>query len=192
MNLRSLCVSLSFVLALGACSGSDPQATGGDTAAPAATTSAGGAATSAGADTAAAAETSAGSIHVTITGGAHAGTYDVAGTDGCSYNLAEKGAWGNQFSRDMEDPKQLSSVQMIVPDAQGAASGTDRFLVSVGFGPMLGGGTTYTVDTRGGAGGKGTVKVEDRTQTGTVTFDGTTADGVRLQGTIECGSVVRV
>ena len=51
-------------------------------------------------------------VHVVITGGAHAGTYD-GSTDrgGCSAGMTGKGSFGNQYSLPKEnDPKMLNSV----------------------------------------------------------------------------------
>ena len=189
MTVRYL-LPLAFVLSVSGC------AKNGNASADATTTGTA-AATTAAADVSDDADAGKGSIKVQITGGAHAGTYDIADTDGCSYGLTSKASWGNQFSRDSKDPRELSSVQLIVPDAKAASAGTDALLVMVAFGPMFGeGATSYTINTQNGAGGtdakgKGTVKVDDRGNSGTVNFDGTTADGVQLKGTIECAGVVR-
>ncbi len=186
MNLRLFPLSLAVALAVSACGGTGPADSG---AAPADAT-ASGAETSAGTDATDAATATEGRIQLTVTGGANAGSYDIGGTDGCSFNIAGKGAWGNQFSRDA-GATEVSSLQLIVPDATAAAAGTGTFLLTVGFGPQFGpGGTSYTVDSRNGK-GSGTVKVDDRDSSGTVTFDATTADGVQLKGSIECATVVR-
>ena len=137
-----------------------------------------------------------GKIHLEVSGGANAGTYDVEMKDaGCSYGLAGEKAWGNQYSIDTSDAKQLSSLQLIVPDAKAAASGTSNFQMTVQFGPLFGGGgASYDVNTRPDApqkGGSGTVTVQDQGSTGKVTFDAKTADGVGLKGTIDCQSVLR-
>lgn len=137
-----------------------------------------------------------GKIHLEVSGGANAGTYDVEMKDaGCSYGLAGEHAWGNQYSIDTTDPKQLSSLQLIVPDAKGAASGTSTFQMTVQFGPLFGsGGHSYDVNTRPDASkqqGSGTVTVQDQGSTGKVTFDAKSGDGVGLKGTIDCQSVVR-
>ena len=136
------------------------------------------------------------SVHLEVTGGANAGIYDEAVSDGgCSYGLAGKGAWGNQYSVDASDAKKFSSLQLVVPDAKSAASGTSTFHMTVGFGPLFGQGhVEYDVDTRSDAPskhGSGTVTVEDHGSTGKVTFDAKTADGVGLKGTIDCHSVMR-
>lgn len=172
----------SLVVALAACSNN------GETPADTASAAAGSASSAA-----ATADEGAGRIRVAITGGEHAGTYEVTGTDGCSHGLAGEDAWGNQFSRDSDNPRELTSVQLVVPETKAAAGGTDTFQLTVSFGPMLGEGRTdYTVNTRARPPrGSGTVMVDDRGQAGTVTFDATTEDGVKLQGTIECDSVMR-
>ena len=132
------------------------------------------------------------SVHLVITGGANAGTYD-ATTDrgGCSAGLTGKGSFGNQFSLPKEkDPKKFNSLQLIVPDAKAAAGGTHTFYVSVGFGPLINRSAEYKVDTAKNS-GSGTVTVADKGATATVTIDATTAAGVKLHATIDCKSVMR-
>lgn len=139
---------------------------------------------------------STGKIHLEVSGGANAGTYDVEMKDGgCSYGLAGDKAWGNQYSINTNDPKQFSSLQLVVPDAKAAASGTKEFQMTAQFGPLFGsGGHSYDVNTRSNTaskGGNGTVTVQDQGRTGEITFDAKTADGVGLKGTIDCASVMR-
>jgi hypothetical protein len=140
---------------------------------------------------------SKGTIHLEVTGGPNAGSYDVdmSGGGGCSYGLAGANAWGNQYSIDTEDTKAFSSLQLIVPDAKAAAGGTSTFQLTAQFGPLFGGnGASYDVNTRPDArakSGSGTVKVEDNGSTGRVTFDAKTDAGVQLKGTIDCKSVLR-
>lgn len=139
---------------------------------------------------------SKGKIHLEVTGGANAGTYDVEMKDaGCSYGLAGEHAWGNQYSIDTKDPKEFSSLQLVVPDTKAAASGTSTFQMTVQFGPLFGsGGHSYDVNTRPESslkGGSGTVTVQDQGKSGKVTFDAKTKDGVGLKGTIDCQDVVR-
>ena len=125
-------------------------------------------------------------VHVVISGGPNAGTYD-ASTDrgGCSAGLTGKGTWGNQFSLPKEhDPKKLNSVQLIVPDAKAAASGTHTFTLIIGFGPLMKRAAEYKSVS-------GTVTVHDKGSTAIVTFDAMTAAGVKLKGTIDCKSVIR-
>lgn len=131
-------------------------------------------------------------VHVVITGGANAGTYDgTTDRGGCSAGLTGKGSWGNQFSLPKEnDPTKLNSVQLIVPDAKAAASGTHDFFLNVAFGRITKRVAEYKVDTEHKS-GSGTVTVADHGTTAIVTFDATTAAGVNLQGTIDCKSVTR-
>jgi hypothetical protein len=132
-------------------------------------------------------------VHLVITGGPNAGTYD-ATTDrgGCSAGLTGKGSFGNQFSQPKEkDPKKLNSVQLIVPDAKAAAAGTHSFTLIVGFGPIFHRAAEYKVDTDKKS-GSGTVTVHDKGATAEVVIDAKTADGVTLKGTIDCKSVTRM
>jgi hypothetical protein len=131
-------------------------------------------------------------VHVVITGGAHAGTYDgTTDRGGCSAGMTGKESWGNQFSLVREnDPKKLNSLQLIVPDAKEAAKGTHNFFLNVAFGRITARVAEYKVETEKKS-GSGTVTVDDKGATAIVTFDATTAEGVRLQGTIDCKSVLR-
>ncbi|HEX6598208.1 MAG TPA: hypothetical protein VF034_02730 [Gemmatimonadaceae bacterium] len=182
---RAMMAALSLITFATACSTKE-SATADSTGSPSST-----AATSD-----ASAGASKGKIHLEVTGGDNAGTYDVEMKDtGCSYGLAGEHAWGNQYSIDTTDPKQFSSLQLVVPNTKAAASGTSTFQMTVQFGPLFGsGGHSYDVNTRpesSNKGGSGTVTVQDQGKTGKVTFDAKTKDGVGLKGTIDCQDVVR-
>lgn len=184
-HARALAAALTVISFVAACSSKEG-----------ATADSSDAATNAAASADAPAGAAKGRIHLEVSGGANAGTYDVEMKDaGCSYGLAGEKAWGNQYSIDTTDPKQFSSLQMIVPDAKAAANGTSNFQMTVQFGPLFGnGGHSYDVNTRPDAskkGGSGTVTVQDQGNTGKVTFDAKTSNGVGLKGTIDCQSVVR-
>jgi len=133
-----------------------------------------------------------GKVHLEVTGGKHAGTYDTQMKEGgCSYGLAGDGSWGNQFSIDTKDPNQFSSLQLIVPNAKAASGGTSKFQLTAGFGPIFGeGATSYDVNPSEKK-GSGKLTVDDKGSSGKVTFDAKTADGVGLKGTIECDVVIR-
>lgn len=137
-----------------------------------------------------------GKVHIEVGSGPLAGTYDATMTDGgCSYGLTGPGSWGNQYSVNKKDPKAFTSLQLIVPDAKGAAAGTSVFQLTAGFGPLFGSGaTSYDVNTtsKGTQSGSGKVTVDDKVTTGKVTFDVKTAQGVALKGTIDCNSVMRM
>lgn len=145
--------------------------------------------------TAARAQSGGETVDLTITGGPNAGKWNASSTrGGCSVGLAGPGAWGNQLSSSDKDPKKFNSLQMIVPDAKKAATGTSEFNLSVGFGGLLNRSAEYVVDTRRDASrkvGSGTVTIADHGTTATVRFTATTADGVKLDGTIDCKAVTR-
>jgi len=132
------------------------------------------------------------SIHVVITGGPNAGTYDgTTDRGGCSAGFTGTGSWGNQYALVKENnPKILNSLQMIVPNAKEAAKGTHNFFLNVAFGRITARVAEYKVETEKKS-GSGTVTVNDKGATAVVTFDATTAAGVHLQGTIDCKSVTR-
>ena len=183
-HARSLVAALALVALTAACSSKESATADSTGAASTAATSE------------AAMGASKGKIHLEVTGGDNAGTYDVEMKDaGCSYGLAGEHAWGNQYSIDTTDPKQFSSLQLVVPDTKAAASGTSNFQMTVQFGPLFGsGGHSYDVNTRpesSNKGGSGTVTVQDQGKSGKVTFDAKTKDGVGLKGTIDCQDVMR-
>jgi hypothetical protein len=141
-------------------------------------------------------------IHLVVGGGPHAGTYDASSNDlTCTYGFAGPGSWGNQYSVTGKSPQEFSSLQLIVPDTKDAADGTDKFLITAAFGDMMKPGyTEHTINTGASLGGSsadvkkegsGTVRVEDKGKSGTVSFKGVTKDNVTLEGTIDCHQVMR-
>src|SRR5436305_7184835 len=122
-------------------------------------------------------------VHVVITGGAHAGTYDGSvDRGGCSAGMTGKGSFGNQYSLPKEnDPKVLNSVQIIVPDAKAAANGTHGFFLNVAFGRIFKRVAEYKVELEKKM-GTGTVIVHDKGSRAAIDFDAQTADGVHLVG----------
>ena len=141
-------------------------------------------------------------IHLVVKGGPHAGTYDAKSNDlTCTYGFAGPGSWGNQYSVTGKKASEFSSLQLIVPDTKDAADGTDKFMMTVGFGELMQPSwSEHTINTgaslQGASAdvkkeGTGTVKVEDRGKTGKVTFQGKTKDNVSLEGTIDCHQLMR-
>jgi hypothetical protein len=105
--------------------------------------------------------------------------------------LTGPGSFGNQFSiPKQKDRKLFNSLQLIVPNEKAAMSGTHEFELHVGFGPLLNRSAEYKVETAKHS-GSGTVKVADHGSTAMVTFEATTAAGVKMHGSIDCRSVLR-
>ncbi|MBK6568972.1 hypothetical protein [Candidatus Aalborgicola defluviihabitans] len=135
-------------------------------------------------------------VHLVVTGGPNAGTWD--GSEergGCSAGMTGPGSWGNQFSLPKEkDPAKFNSLQLIVPDAKKAASGTKEFLILFRFGPLIGKNTEYNIETRPAEAkkkGSGSVTVDDRGATAKVSFNVTSGEGYKFEGTIDCKSIIR-
>jgi hypothetical protein len=135
-------------------------------------------------------------VHLVITGGPHAGTWE--GSEergGCSAGMTGPGSWGNQFSLPKEkDPDKFNSLQLIVPDAKKAASGTKEFLILFRFGPLIAKNTEYSIETRPAEAkkkGSGSVTVDDKGATAKVSFNVTSGEGYKFEGTIDCKSVTR-
>ena len=126
-------------------------------------------------------------MHVVMTGGKNAGTYDVNSVETtCSCNIVEGIAFGNQFS--LKDGNGVTSLQLIVPDRKKAMTGTDVFYVKVAFGKRFVG-PKYEL-------GKdamkvtekvnGTLKLSQTTNSTVATISGTTKDGVKMDIKLEC------
>jgi len=141
-------------------------------------------------------------IHLVVSGGPHAGTYDAKSENiTCTYGFAGKGSWGNQYSVQGKPANEFSSLQLIVPDTKDAADGTDKFLITAGFGDLLKPSwSEHTINTGASLGGgsdnvkkegSGTITVDDKGKTGKVTFKGKTKDNVGLEGTIDCHQLMR-
>lgn len=139
-------------------------------------------------------------VHLVVTGGEFAGTYDVTSTEGgCSTGANGAGSWGNALNlRGVTNPKGLVSLPLIVPSAKAAASGTKEFYLGIGFGPLakrLSKLYQLEVETRADQRkptGAGVVTVKDNGGTAVVTFTGKTADGAAFEGKITCNAVIRM
>lgn len=174
-------LSLTFVIA--ACGGTAPTDGGGDDVdAPAVPTEQSGG-DSAGGD---ASGDAAASVEVTVTGGEFEGNYSGSVPDGgCSRGATGENTFGLQYST--AEDVELSSVQLIVNDADAAAGGTEDFMTSFTFGDLLEG-TTVDISPPKES-GTGTVTVDDRGDTATITIEGETSDGMAIHATVECHSV---
>jgi hypothetical protein len=136
---------------------------------------------------------------VVLTWGANAGTYSATGETRCSNGLVGPQAWGVQFSTDTATAGQLSSVQMVVAaagkesDPNATFPGTG-FLMTVTIGPLFGG-TNFEVAVNTDATkskGSGSATVQDNGSTATIQASGTTLDGVGIQATVNCDTVIRM
>ena len=125
---------------------------------------------------------------VAVTGGPHAGRHE-ASTErgGCSTGLTGANSFGVQISNAKDkDGNKLNSVQVDVPDR----SKPNEFLVQVGFGPITHRTATYAIDTRRKS-GSGSIAIAEQGATASVKFSGTTADGMKLEGTVDCKTILK-
>jgi hypothetical protein len=107
----------------------------------------------------------------------------------CSYGLAADGAdradsWGNDYSGGNDD---LSAMSIVIPKGAEAkvGDGSSVFLFDATVH-----GTHYGIDARRDpAAGGGLAKVLDYGKTGIITIDGRTADGTRVDSTIQCNTI---
>lgn len=126
-------------------------------------------------------------IKVTLKGGPNEGTYTVTSAEPtCSMGLTGKNSFGNQYSVDGKKDNELSSVQMIINDADAAKNGTDKFMITISFGPLFQG-KSYEIKENSGS---GTATLSESGGTKTVTVNGKTKDGVGISATLTCNSVI--
>lgn len=125
---------------------------------------------------------------VTIAGGPNAGSYETSTErGGCSTGVTGANSFGVQISNPKEkDGKKLNSVQVDVPDKAKPA----EFMVQAAFGSVLNRTATYVIDTRKKK-GSGSIAIAEQGATASVKFSGTTADGVKLEGAVDCKSVLK-
>jgi hypothetical protein len=131
-----------------------------------------------------------GTIHAEISGGPLFGTYDAASeTPLCTSGLAGDGSFGVQYALDRPDG--LSRLEILIPVAALASTGTEEFTASIGFGPLVGG-TTFEIDPVAG-GGNGSVTLDyDGGSSATVHLEGETGDGIGVDIEVECRQVVQL
>jgi hypothetical protein len=187
LNRLTLAPAVLLALILAACGGAttttDGADAGGDAqATPTADAGDGGD----GGDGAGAGDAGA-TVDVTVTGGEFEGNYEGSVAEGgCSRGATGENTFGLQYST--SEAVELSSLQLVVNDAEGAAGGgTDDFQTSLTFGDLLEG-TTIDVQPPESQ-GSGTVEVDDRGDTATITIDAETSEGVGIDATVECHSV---
>lgn len=179
---------VGMALVAAACGGKDEaDANGGDTGASA---SAAASAASAASAVAGAAVGGATSMKVTLTGGPKPGTYDKdSSTPTCTVGYAGEGKWGNAAS-DLEDKSGLIGIDLIVPDPAAAKAGTDDFMMAVYLDDRLDPKNQFMIEPKNGK-GTGTVKIDDRGGTATVTVQGKTKEGVGVDARIDCKQIMR-
>jgi hypothetical protein len=145
---------------------------------------------------------------VVVAGGPHAGTYTIPSGLPCSKNNPTKGMLATGFDRfvdtasavtraaafkALKDPNAINWMQLY---ADGGGSGTGKLAVYFGpvdgeRGPRHSPGTMYDVETRSGrkAKGSGTFAVKSQGGGAAITFNGTSAQGVKLQVTATCSMI---
>lgn len=129
----------------------------------------------------------AASVEVTVSGGAFEGTYSGSVADGgCSRGATGENTFGLQYSTDQD--VELSSLQLVANDASAASSGgSDDFMTTLTFGDLLSG-TSVDINPPE-SDGTGTVSIDDRGDTATISIEGETSDGAMIDATVECHSV---
>lgn len=128
-------------------------------------------------------------LRVAVTGGPHAGQHEKKhDTPTCSVGYAGPKAWGNAAS-DTDDKEGLVGMDLIVSDTAEAFRGTNDFTATVYFDDRLQEKNQLDIKPKDGK-GSGTVKVERRGNKALVTLKGKTADGVGVDATVDCETVM--
>lgn len=134
------------------------------------------------------------SLSVEVSGGEHAGTYELTSGDSyCMIGNAAPDSWNTTFGDDAPDPGGLSLFLLTVPHIEGIGAGTSDFSAFVGFGDYGDEGyTEYALDPAK-ANGSGTLTLEqaDRRHA-VVALTGETAEGVTLSATLTCNDVLNL
>lgn len=141
-------------------------------------------------------------VTVVLTGGPDAGSYTASGDTGCSYGLIGPQGWGVQFSRvDNVGPNDLSSVQVVSAapgmeeDSDATFSGT-KLLTTVTIGPFLEETKRdYEIEVdvdEDDSSGSGEATVTDSGTSAVIHVTGTTEDGVGIDATVNCATVIRM
>jgi hypothetical protein len=131
-----------------------------------------------------------GTVSVTLMGGPDAGTYMGGENPNCSNGLIGEGAWGVQYSTDAAGAGQLSSLQLIAPPS-GEVAMDVTFQMTVTIGELFEGNDYEVKMTEGDSSGTGSAEVSDAGSTAVIHATGTTADGVGIDATVNCPSVIR-
>jgi hypothetical protein len=135
---------------------------------------------------------------VTVTTGAHAGSFLVRNADSpCEITEQKAPRSKHQFEVliDGVTPKaaanELTVLMLIIPNAD-VRGPNHSFFASIRFG-TAGDVTEFRTETRSGekAAGSGTVTLAPHGQDATVMLDVTSADGLSYTGTIQCSGVSR-
>lgn len=141
---------------------------------------------------------------VILTGGPDAGTYSAAAdiAPNCSQGIIGPEGWGVQLSNLVAADKELGSIQLVsaapgkADDENAFFRGTE-FLMTITIGPSLGATSrnyevgVYTESSDKETSGEGSAQITDNGATAVIHATGTTADGVGIDATINCPSVVR-
>jgi hypothetical protein len=141
---------------------------------------------------------------VTLTGGPDAGTYTAAAdiAPNCSQGIIGPEGWGVQLSNFDAADNELGSIQLVSAapgkaDDEDAFFGGTEFLITITIGPALGETSrnyevgVYTDSADKETSGEGSAQITDNGTTAVIHATATTTDGVGIDATVNCPSVVR-
>jgi hypothetical protein len=198
--MRSISVGIVFsALLVGACAGGTAPGGSGAPATPGAQPTDAAQPSAAGPQSAPPAQPGGSVATVVLTGGPDAGTYTGNAEPNCSQGLIGPEGWGVQYSTVDVDENGLGSVQIVsaapgMEDHEDAFFDGVSFLMTVTIGPSLGENSRdYEVEVSDGddASGTGSAQIQDNGSSAVIRATATTEDGVTMDVTINCASIVR-
>jgi hypothetical protein len=132
-------------------------------------------------------------INVQLSGGDHAGTYEVTQEDSsCLYGTSNGDDWRTLYGTDTSQDGTLSTVLLLIPATTEATSGSTDFFFSAGLNEYGGEAyLEYILDPPNGN-GTGTVSVQKDGSEATLSITGQTSGGVDINATITCTNVLEV
>jgi len=126
------------------------------------------------------------SAELTVDSGSRAGDYSATLLNaGCSSDFIGPDTFA-VASDQVEATGGFMGPQLTIYEASAAAGGTDNFVFGAPFDNYA---ETLELVPQTDGRGTGTVTLDDRGSTATITIEGTTSDGIALSATIECHSV---
>jgi hypothetical protein len=121
-------------------------------------------------------------IHLVITGGSGAGTYDVSSADPCTYLKTNK-IWNARFG----DPTSTTVVSVTIAADTSVTPAQFTFDVQTGSSS----GPVYDISTVIPGHGSGNIDIQDSGTTAKLTVTGTTTKGEKMTATAQCNQVDR-
>jgi hypothetical protein len=132
-------------------------------------------------------------IAVQLTGGDHAGGYEITQEDSsCLYGTSNGDDWRTLYGSDSSQTGELSTVLLLIPSVSESSNGGTDFFFSAGFGEYGADDYLEYILDPPNNNGTGTVTVEKDGNYALLTVTGQTSAGVAVNATITCNLVLEL